>query len=115
MINRIIILIIFCISLSCEDDTVLGPYEQVEIVKLAYDRQYKVPDNFYWEVDLDGSIYYENTVSISPIDLREHTWIELATNNRDSAFHWSEASSHYSAYYRELISEKETEKFFEFI
>ena len=114
LIKKIIILIILCVSLSCNDGTILGPVEQNDIVRLAYDRTYKVPENFYWENNLEGSIYYENTVSILPLELRENIWIELSTNNRDSAFSWSEASSNNSAYYRELIGERETEKFFEF-
>ena len=114
LIKKIFILIIFCISLSCDDGIVIGIFEQNEIIHLAYDNTYKVPDNFYWENNLDGSIYYENTVSILPTGLRENIWVELSTNNRDSAFSWSEASSNNSSYYRELIDERETEKFYEF-
>jgi len=84
-----------------------------ELYNLAYSA-YKWPENFYQEDSLEGSLYYENTISIKPIDQRGNVWNQLCTNDIDTARHWSELSSNYSAYYRELVREKETEKFYEF-
>ncbi len=65
--------------------------------------------------DFQGaSPYYENTISIRRLNERPEYWKELSTNDRNQAFAWSESSSVYSAYYRKLVSERETEKFFEF-
>ena len=84
-----------------------------ELYNLAYS-DWKWPDNFYSEDSLEGSIYYENTVSIKPLGERENIWIQLCTDNIDTAREWSELSNNYSSYYRELVSEKETEKYYEF-
>ncbi|MBN2365230.1 MAG: hypothetical protein EH225_04295 [Calditrichaeota bacterium] len=75
---------------------------------------YKYPPDFYHE-DLQGAgIYYNNTVSITPPDQREASWIQLCTDDRNQALQWSEQTSLNSAYYRKLVSERETEKYFEF-
>lgn len=84
-----------------------------ELLELAYS-SYKFPDDFYQEELNGGSIYYVNTVSVLPVNEREHIWIELCTEDRDQAFAWSESSSRNSAYYRELVSESESEKYYEF-
>lgn len=76
----------------------------------VYSRQTGHPE-FYQEDYSRGSPYYENTVSIRT---GTHQWIELCTNDHDSALVWSEYSSSTSSYYRELESELETEKYFEF-
>jgi len=74
---------------------------------------YKYPEDFYQE-DLKGaSLYYENTISVRPPVEREHKWIELCTDNKSQALEWSESSSKNSACYRDLIDERETEKYFE--
>ena len=84
-----------------------------ELLDAAYSG-YKYPEGFYQEDLHGGSLYYENTVSIKPVGEREHIWIELCTNNKSQALEWSESSSKNSAYYRDLVDEKETEKYFEF-
>src|SRR5690606_36636108 len=66
---------------------------------------------FYYETDLQGSPYYENTVSIRA---SQDLWIELHTNDKEQALNWSEISSTTSAYYRDLVAERETDKYFEF-
>ena len=81
------------------------------IIEKAYSKTYMYPDNFNYEKDLDGSIYYENTVSIRT---SETSWIELNTNNKQQAKAWSEISSTTSAYYRDIVAERETGKYFEF-
>jgi hypothetical protein len=66
---------------------------------------------FYQEAPSRGAPYYENTISLR---LEPDKWIELSAATRDSAFAWSERSARLSAYYRDLVSESETEKYFEF-
>jgi len=72
------------------------------------------PDGFYFEQMDEGSPYYVNTVSVTPQGAREAVWIELCTDDLEQAKEWSELSSRYSAYYRDLVSQRETEKYFEF-
>ncbi len=75
---------------------------------------YKYPDDFYHE-DLGGaSIYYNNTLSILPLGSRTRHWVELSTDDRDQAFAWSVATDTNSAYHRDLVSERQTDKYFEF-
>ena len=84
-----------------------------EILEIAYST-YKMPDDFYRE-DLDGgSIYYNNTLSILPLGQRTSNSYQLCTDDKDIARDWSEATSQNSAYYRELVDETETEKYFQF-
>jgi len=66
---------------------------------------------FYREDASRGHPYYENTISVRT---ETDKWIELSTGTRDSALAWSEASATSSAYYRDLVSESETEKYYEF-
>lgn len=83
------------------------------LLQLSYS-SFKYPNGFYQE-DLGGaSIYYENTLSILPLNQRTSHSFELSTNNRDQALAWSESTSVNSAYYRTLQSERQTEKYFEF-
>lgn len=92
-------------SLSPEDE---------KLLELAYDRDYQYPVGFYYEKNLTGSVYYENTVSVKPISDREHIWIELHTSEFDEARKWSDLSNEYSSVNRELIAERTTDKYFEF-
>ena len=108
----ILFLIFLCFLINCSDQSSNNISEDEEILNLVYSA-YKFPENFYTE-DLDGgSIYYENTVSVKPVNQRD-AWFELSTNSRDTAFYWSELSDQYSAYHREFVSERETKKYFEF-
>ncbi len=84
-----------------------------DILERVYS-DYKFPEGFYTEETDSGSFYYENTISIKAPDEREAVWIELSTNSVDTARQWSELSARHSAYYRTLVGERETEKFFEF-
>ncbi len=106
--------IIALLLASCGDN-ISGPdnLTEDELYNLAYTGP-QWPDGFYREDSLAGSIYYENTVSVKPLDKRDNVWILLCTDDIDSARQWSELSSRYSAYYRDLVSEKETDKYFEF-
>jgi len=74
----------------------------------------RFPDGFYHEEVGEGAPYYLNTVSVAPTGAREPVWIELCTDDLEQAKEWSELSSRYSAYYRDLVSQRETEKYFEF-
>ena len=76
----------------------------------AYSESRGHPD-FYQEDYGRGSRYYENSISTR---MESDKWIELSTGTRDSALTWSETSATSSAYYRDLVSESETEKYFEF-
>ncbi len=75
---------------------------------------YRYPASFVTEEYQGASPYYENTISIFKLNERPTYWKELSTNDRNQAFAWSESCSVYSSYYRKLVSERETEKFFEF-
>jgi hypothetical protein len=97
-----------------DKDKIIRTPEEDHILELAYSKDYTYPEGFYHEIIDTGSIYYENTVSIKPINQRPHIWIELNTNDRNEARTWSNESNEYSSVNREIISESETEKFFEF-
>jgi len=84
-----------------------------ELYILAYS-DFKWPSNFYNEEPLDGALYYENTISIEPLPQRGNQWFQLCTDNIDTARKWSDMSSFSSSYPRDLVSERETEKYFEF-
>ena len=93
-------------------------FESIEIpdstiLRLGYSSSL-APDGFYVEDWEAGSIYYETTLSIAPEHLRQPPFYFLSTNARQQAYAWSESSSVHSAYYRELVSERETDRFYEF-
>jgi hypothetical protein len=76
----------------------------------AYSASRGHPEFFQEDPNL-GSRYYENTISVR---MEADKWIELSTDIRDSALAWSERAAMASAYYRDLVSERETDKYFEF-
>lgn len=82
-----------------------------EILEKVYSKDYLYPEDFFYEKNLEGSTYYENTRSIR---VSQTAWIELHTNDKKQAKEWSEISNKLSSEYRELVSERETEKYFEF-
>lgn len=106
------LLIIF--TASCEKDKVIRTPEEDHILELAYSKDYSYPVGFYHEINDTGSPYYENTVSIKPVNERQDIWIELNTNDKNEAKLWSNKSNEYSSVNREIIAENETDKFFEF-
>ena len=97
--------------LSCDNDEINRTDEDERILKLAYSKDYFYPTGFYHEIIDSGSIYYENTVSIKSITERDHIWIELHTNNKNEARVWSDKSNEYSSVNREIVSERETDKY----
>lgn len=84
-----------------------------ELLSLVYS-SYKWPEGFYTEQLSGGNIYYENTLSIKPLEQRNGIWKELSTNDKNIAKQWSDSSARYSSYYRAIVSEEENEKYFEF-
>ena len=115
MKNNIFLFLVTLLIWSCQvdDDNIKIKLstEDNEIIEKAYSKDYLFPDDFNYEKNLSGSIYYENTVSIRTSN---DVWIELHTNDKSQAKIWSEISSTTSAYYRDLILERETGKYFEF-
>ncbi len=87
--------------------------EDSEILRVTYS-SFKTPQGFYQEDLQGGSPYYESSLSITPLNLRQPPFFELSTNDRQQALAWSESSSVNSAYYRTLASERETDRYFEF-
>jgi hypothetical protein len=83
------------------------------IMRAVYS-SYKYPATFQQEDYQGASPYYENTISIYRTNARPSYWIELSTNDRNQAYAWSESSNVNSAYYRKIVAERETDKFFEF-
>lgn len=107
------ILLLIAIT-SCEKNNNQYKFSDEKILELAYCRDYLYPDGFYYENIIEGTIYYENTVSVKPIEERENIWIELSTNDKSKAKEWSDFSNEYSSVNRELVSERESEKYYEF-
>ena len=110
-------LIIICslfLLICCDKDKINKTKEENKILDLAYNSNFLYPEGFFYETISEGSVYYENTVSIKPISERESKWIELSTNDKSEALLWSNYSNNYSSVNRDIISERETEKYFEF-
>lgn len=105
----------FTFFISCDIDDTINCSPDDKFIELAYDKSYQYPDGFYHENNLIGNVYYENTVSIKPINERDHIWIELNTNEKEQAKTWSDLSNAYSSVNRKKVEEKETEKYFEII
>jgi hypothetical protein len=115
-----VLILIILLFPSCKDEinntNIIDPNISItdeELYSLAY-ANYQFPSDFYYEDSLIGSLYYENTNSITPLNERDGTWFQLCTNNVDTARYWSELSSNNSSYYRDLVSQRQTEKYFEF-
>ena len=106
--------LLLVLTFSCDEDKVIKTPEEEQILEVAYDADFLYPEGFYHEVIDTGSIYYENTVSIKPLTERDQVWIELNTSDKNEARIWSDKSNEYSSDNREVIAERETEKFFEF-
>ena len=114
MRKYLLILIGVLFTVSCDKEDNLDSAND-EFLELAYDKTYQYPDGFYYEKNLIGYVYYENTVSIKPTDERENIWIELNTNDKEQAKTWSDLSNEYSSVDREIIKENETNKYFEIV
>jgi hypothetical protein len=114
MKNYLFAVLVAFVTISCDDDKIIRTPEEEHILALAYSEDYSYPEGFYHEVNYTGSPYYENTVSIKPVNERQDIWIELNTNDKNEARLWSDKSNEYSSVNREIIGESETDKYFEF-
>ena len=113
MKKYLILLIGFSFLISCDNNETIDSANNNRFLELAYAKSYQYPDGFYYEKNLNGYVYYENTVSIKPTNERENIWIELNTNDKEQAKTWSDLSNEYSSVDREIIEESETDKYFE--
>jgi hypothetical protein len=112
--KQLFLLVCLCyIVTSCEIQKDSYDTSNPILVK-AYSKNYKYPDTFYFESIDSGSIYYVNTISIKPLEQRYINWVELCTDNMNEARTWSELTNLYSSVRRNFISERQTEKYFEF-
>jgi len=87
MRKYLLLLIGFLFFISCDKDETIDSANSNRFLELAYDKSYQYPDGFYYEKNLNGYVYYENTVSIKPINERENIWIELNTNDKEQLKH----------------------------
>ena len=114
MKRKLIVLVATVILVGCGNEMDLtmnlSADDQVVVAK-AYSKTYLYPAGFEYESNLDGSPYYENTVSIGT---STDSWLELYTNSKVQAREWSEISNSNQTYTRLLTEERETEKYFEF-
>jgi len=95
-------------------------YLRDEYLRLAYDKNYKHPVGFYHDEVIDDpmhkAVYYDNTLSIVPANAREGVaWSFLSTSDINEARNWSNLTNTHSSVNRKLISERKTEKYFEFL
>jgi hypothetical protein len=74
----------------------------------------RLPPGFYTE-ELDGSLYYMNSISITPLEERENAWYELCTEDAAQARTWSDLTIGYGSGRDSVISEKSTEKYFDIL
>lgn len=113
--KQVILLVFICYTIVGCEISQKDEYDASNPILIkAYSEDYKYPDGFYFETIDSGSIYYVNTISIKPLDERGHTWIELCTDDINEARTWSELTNQYSSVSRNLISERQTDKYFEF-
>lgn len=113
LIFIILLFSLFALKCGLLDSDPDDDYQDDKILSKAYS-SYKIPEEFYQENLDDGSIYYNNTLSILPLEERTSSSIQLSTDNRDQAREWSELTSKNSSYYRKLVDESENEKYFQF-
>jgi hypothetical protein len=108
-------IIVLALFVSCEKNEPFEQFDDEKLLELAYDNNYHYPEGFYHEINLTGSPYYENTVSISPINNRDTKWIELHTMNKGEARNWSNVSNENRSVNRTITQENEIDKYFEFV
>lgn len=100
---------------ACKKNDMIGSISDDRLLNFAYDKDYQFPEGFFHEGNLIGSVYYENTVSVRPMNERENIWIELNTNDKEQAKTWSNLSNVFGSIDRSIVKENETEKYFEFV
>ena len=98
-------------TLFDRNDPTPGIHDQ-DIWDAAYGGK-RTPVGFYSE-DIDGGLYYVNTVSITPLAQRQHAWYELSTDDAAQARTWSDLSVEYGSQGAMAIeAERITEKYIE--
>ncbi|MBN1397600.1 MAG: hypothetical protein JXA06_06180 [Bacteroidetes bacterium] len=111
---HLLLISLVAVGLSCKNNEVLTPtLNDDQILQLVYS-SYKYPQGFYQEDVTNCSIYYENTISIMPLRQRGTKWYELCTEDHNQARAWSDSSNANGSTWRVVVSERETEKYFEF-
>lgn len=114
--------VVLAAGCSGGDDSIRLDYPSFEPDQSAFsDREllqavytaYRYPIDFYRE-DLAGSIYYVNTVSVTPLEDRTGPSEPLCSDDYTVASNWAELSNEHSSVRRNRINERETEKYFEF-
>jgi Mg2+ and Co2+ transporter CorA len=112
----LLILLFIIVIASCEGDNnnVIRTPEEEQILELAYDLGYNYPDGFCHEDVESGSVYYDNTLSITPLSEREYIWIELNTDDKNEARLWSDKTNENNSVNRDVVLENESEKYFQF-
>jgi hypothetical protein len=92
----LLLISIAVIGLSYKHEELLTPsIEDDQVLRLVYS-SYKYPQGFYQEELTHSSIYYENTISIMPMQQRVMQWNELCTDDHDQARAWSDSSGAHS-------------------
>ncbi len=113
-IIHLFLVLLAAAGISCtKDEGGSTEPDEDQILRLVYS-SYKCPQGFYQENLTKCSMYYENSVSVKPMAQRKAVWYELSTEEYSKARAWSDSSSVYSSAPRAIVSERETEQFFEF-
>jgi hypothetical protein len=101
--------------ISCNIIPDIPTPEENDIIRMAYSDTLIYAEDFYSDPS-EYSVYYVNTISVTPTSQREHSWIDLATDDYQQARAWMDSSTANSSVDRNIyIGERETNKFFEFI
>jgi hypothetical protein len=114
-----LITIIFCGSMffACDEADIFDKIDSSKYSGGADNKDLNNQDND--DEFLSGisytSIYYDNTLSITPLSERERVSIDLHTNDIEEARNWSVLSQKNGSANRTLINERENEKYFEFL
>ncbi len=129
--RQIIVLLVFpLITMSCSDDPPNDPsgdpvaslfdrpnptpgISDQDVWDAAYGGA-RVPTGFYSE-ELDGSLYYMNTISITPLEERVNAWYELCTEDATQARTWSDLTSEYGSGSDSVVTTHATEKYFDIL
>lgn len=101
--------------ISCNIIPDIPTPEESDIIRMAYSDTVIYAEDFYSDHS-EYSVYYVNTISVTPTSQRDHSWIDLATDDYQQARAWTDSSTSNSSVDRDIyISERETDKFFEFV
>jgi len=112
-----LITVIFCIFMLCTCDTtdILDTDSSEDNEKTENKNQNNQDSDEFLDGISSASIYYNNTLSITPLNQRETISIHLHTNDKEEARNWSILTEKNGSANRTLINERENEKYFEFL